>query len=181
MSLPMYMVYAILLLFIAGQTQQSLNIRVKIKDIISGKSLGVNTTEDGRNAVYADDGLQYYDWILEPNCHSDSETASYRVLLADNVDFKWDHEYGCRRKNTDLVIYNIGSLTSFHNYFVYFEELRTIHVCDDNCIFVDPTTKQVKSSQECSTKKCAQNKFDILFQELKEPTSTSSLNLDCFD
>ncbi|XP_028155048.2 uncharacterized protein LOC114348746 [Diabrotica virgifera virgifera] len=177
----MYMVYAILLLFFAGQTQQSLNLLAKIRNIRSGKFLGVNTTKSGSNLVYADDGLQYYDWILEPNCHSDSKKPSYRVRLADKVNFRWDHRSGCSHKDTDLVIYNQGSGTAFNNYFVYDSELRTIQVCKDNCIFVEPTTKQVKSSQECSTKKCAQNKFDILFQDLKEPTSTSSLNLDCFE
>ncbi|XP_072395479.1 uncharacterized protein [Diabrotica undecimpunctata] len=180
MSLQLYFLYAVALVALTGQTQQSLNILVKIKDIKSGKFLGVNTTKGGANLVYAEKGLKYYDWILEPNCHSDSKKPSYLLRLANNMNFRWNHRRGCQFNDADLVIYNKGSETGFNNYFVYDSELRTIQVCGDNCIFVEPKSKKVKSSKEC-TKKCIHNKFDILFQELREPTSTSSLNLDCFN
>ncbi|XP_072395481.1 uncharacterized protein [Diabrotica undecimpunctata] len=167
--------------FIAGnvsaQTKETLHMIVKIKNVETGQLVGVDTTNEGSNAVYAKEGLKYYDWILEPDCFPYTKKPSYRLRLANNTNYRWNHKSGCTFKDTDLIIYNLGTETNYNNYFVYDPHLETITVCDFNCIYVDPSSKELKSTNKCGDR---DDQFLILFEELREHTSTSKINLDCF-
>ncbi|XP_072395480.1 uncharacterized protein [Diabrotica undecimpunctata] len=161
----------------SAQTERTLHMLVKVRNVESGQLVGVDTANQGRNMVYAREGLQYYDWILEPDCFPNTNAPSYHLRLAANTNFRWNHARECRTKNTEVIIYNLGTETKYNNYFRYDPQLETITVCDSNCVYVDPTSQELKSSNRCENRN---DKFEILFQGLADYTSTSQVNLDCF-
>uniref|UniRef100_A0A6P7H098 Uncharacterized protein LOC114348715 n=1 Tax=Diabrotica virgifera virgifera TaxID=50390 RepID=A0A6P7H098_DIAVI len=178
-------------IFIAGNvsalTKETLHMVVKLKNVETDQLVGVDTTNEGSNAVYAKEGLKYYDWILEPDCFPGTKKPSYRLSLANDTNFRWNRRGGCTSNDTDLIIYNLGTETNYNNYkynynynydFVYNPDIDTITVCDNNCIYVEPTTKELKYANKCDDK---DNRFNILFKELRVHTSTSKINLDCFN